>query len=366
MLKLKKKLLAGLLGLALALCSCSESSFGGNITSSSVADTTTSQTEQTTTTTAEQTTTSQTTTARTTQQTTTTTASPQPSQNQPQGVPMWECTDKNGNTITLMGSMHAAKKDFYPLPDKIMNAYNAAEVVAFECDTEKVEDEQTQLQMQNEMTYSDGTTLKDKLSPEAYQVLTDMLAELDSTPEMIANFKPWAAYETITTLWIMQSDISVTNGIDYYLMKQTKTDGKQLFELEDAQVQIDMLTKQPDKTYDALFKAAKGATKKDALDSLANLYNAWLKGDIDYIEKEELGATDDEYKQLGLTDEEVALIRAREKATTDDRNVNMVKGIKQLCSSGKKVFVVVGAAHYCGKNGIVSLLEKEGYTFKRI
>jgi len=44
----------------------------------------------------------------------------------------------------------------------------------------------------------------------------------------------------------------------------------------------------------------------------------------------------------------------------------MVENIKKLFSNGKNTLVMVGVAHYFGENGIIILLEKQGYTFKRI
>lgn len=360
-MKLKNKVLAALLGVSMLLCSCSESSSQTNISSSSKA-----QTEQTTTTT--QQTSEQTTTTSATEQTSQTeTSSQSPEQKTPQGVPMWEGTAPNGNKITFIGSMHAAKSDFYPLPDKIKNAYQSCEVLAVECDANAAADDpQYQIELQKEMTITDGKKLKDLLSAEAYQVLGELLAELNATPEVFENFKPWAAYESINAFYMLASPISTNNGLDYYLINQAKTDAKQLVELESVQVQTDMLTKQSDKTYDALIRASKGTTKKQFLDDLEKMYDAWLKGDLDYIRKVEAGATDEEMKAAGLSDEDIALIRANHKITVDDRNVGMVENIKKLFSNGKNTLVMVGVAHYFGESGIISLLEKQGYTFKRI
>ncbi|MBQ8119491.1 MAG: TraB/GumN family protein [Ruminococcus sp.] len=359
-MKLKNKVLAALLGVSMLLCSCSESSSQTNISSSSKA-----QTEQTTTTT--QQTSEQTTTTSATEQTSQTeTSSQSPEQKTPQGVPMWEGTAPNGNKITFLGSMHAAKSDFYPLPDKIMSAYNAADVVAFECDTEATESEQGMLEIYQQMTYSDNTQLKDKLSPEAYAIFSKHMTELGSSAEIYQSFKPWAAYEMINSLWIIDSEISVSNGIDYYLLHKTKTDNKTLVELESAQIQIDMLSGQSDKTYDALIKATVNDTKQTAQNDLKQLYELWLKGDLDAISNMEAGTSDEDLKKLGLTDEDISLLAAYGKATNADRNPGMAAKIKELFASGKKTMVCVGTAHYLGETGIIALLEKEGYTFKRI
>ena len=359
-MKLKKRLLAALLAAAMLLCSCSESSSDVTESSSSAHVT------ETTTTTAASSEKPETTTSA--PETTTSSSAPDSSKTDsvPEGVPMWEGTAPDGSKITFLGSMHAAKDDFYPLPDKIAKPFNEAEVVAFECDTETAENEQAQFELQQQMALTDGTTLKEHLSPEAYKILGDLLAELDCTTELVDAYKPWAAYETLTALWIMTSDITIKNGIDYYLMDKTKTDGKQLYELEKAADQINLVAELPEKTYDALFKISKDMNRQTYSDENEKMYKLWLTGNTAEMEKLSELPSDDEMKKAGLTDEEVKLVKDRNKRMLDDRNAVMVSGIKQLFKSGKKTLVCVGCAHYFGEKGIIAALEKEGYTFKSI
>ena len=154
------------------------------------------------------------------------------------------------------------------------------------------------------------------------------------------------------------SDISVSNGLDYYLLHKTKADKKELIELESAQMQIDILSGQPDATYEALIKSTAEYTKQSEQEKLKKLYNIWLRGDLDAMFTMEKGASAEEYKRLGLTDEEVSLIAAYNKTLNADRNIGMAEKLKTL--------VVIGSAHFLGDNGVIGLLEKQGYTFKRI
>jgi len=373
MFKIKIRLFAILLGTALLLCSCADSSSdtgSSNTNSSSLSESVTttsvqsSQNEVSSTTTQTSAATSQQTEATTEAVTTTSQADTKPDA-VPEGVPMWECTDKNGNTMIFLGSMHAAKPDFYPIPEKIKKAYDEAEVVAFECDADAAESEDAQFELRKKMSSTDGVQLKDKLSPEAYEILCKRLADYDMSGEMLAGFRPWAAYETLSALKITSGEISNSNGIDYYLMKQTKADKKQLFELESYQTQIDMVTDQPDKLYDALLRLMKNETVQSYNGETARLYTAWLKGDLDTLEKMLL-PSDEEYRQEGMSDEDIRLIRERDRVQVDNRNLAMAAKIKGLFAGGKKTLVVVGSAHFLGANGIISLLGKDGFSFKRI
>ena len=358
-MKLRKKLLSLLLCTAMLLCSCAESSSKADTASSSSQ----AQTEQTTTTTQQ---TSEQTTTATTSQTTSSTAAQTPAQNAVQGIPMWEGTDPSGNKVTFIGSMHAAKQDLYPLPDRIMNAYNSAQAVVFECDTDAVETDDGMLQVYQQMIYQDSTKLKDKLSPKAYEIFNKHITAMGTPADLYGNFKPWAAYELINSLWLIDGDISVSNGLDYYLLHKTKADKKELIELESAQMQIDILSGQSDATYEALIKSTAEYTKQSEQEKLKKLYDIWLRGDLDAMFTMEKGASAEEYKRLGLTDEEVSLIAAYNKTLNADRNIGMAEKLKGIFHNGKKTLVVIGSAHFLGDNGVIGLLEKQGYTFKRI
>ena len=49
-----------------------------------------------------------------------------------------------------------------------------------------------------------------------------------------------------------------------------------------------------------------------------------------------------------------------------DRNERWVPKIEEQLRSGKDVFVVVGAGHLVGTNGVVELLKKKGYTVPQL
>ena len=48
-----------------------------------------------------------------------------------------------------------------------------------------------------------------------------------------------------------------------------------------------------------------------------------------------------------------------------DRNVAMVDKLERLLKRGGSYFVVLGAAHFVGKDGIVELLKAKGYQVQQ-
>jgi hypothetical protein len=49
----------------------------------------------------------------------------------------------------------------------------------------------------------------------------------------------------------------------------------------------------------------------------------------------------------------------------DDRNKKWIPKMMEMMKKDK-VFFAVGAGHLCGTNGLIALLQEEGYTLKAI
>jgi len=54
------------------------------------------------------------------------------------------------------------------------------------------------------------------------------------------------------------------------------------------------------------------------------------------------------------------------RALLDDRNVGMVDKIDEWLKADTDIYVVVGAGHFSGKMGIISLLEDKGYKVEQM
>jgi uncharacterized protein YbaP (TraB family) len=50
----------------------------------------------------------------------------------------------------------------------------------------------------------------------------------------------------------------------------------------------------------------------------------------------------------------------------DNRNRNWIPKIEQFLRSGQTYFVVVGAAHFGGPNGLLALLRKRDYQIQQL
>ncbi len=276
---------------------------------------------------------------------------------------MWTVTSPDGATMTMLGSMHALSDEDYPLPDAITDAFNSADILAVECDTDNASSLTYQTALLKSMTYDDGTTLKDNISEEAYSALNSYLGTYGLTVDLFASYKPWAVANTVDTMPILYSGLSADLGIDGYLISQAKENGKEIYEVESVDFQIDLLMNFSEEYYDLSFRSLAEETKDTQVDALMELYEIWRTGDIQSFE--EMFESED-VNGLELTDEDYAVIEEYNDQMLYDRNIGMAEAVKELLADNKNVFYVVGAAHYIGDGGIIDLLEKDGYTVERV
>lgn len=274
---------------------------------------------------------------------------------------MWVCTAPNGSQMTLIGSMHALKDETFPLPDKIMDAYNSADILAVECDTyEMMTDINSQMALASQMFYDDGTTLKDHITKEAYEALSNYLKSYSMDISALNNYKTWAISSTVDSLSASAAQLDAKLGLDSYFLNLAHNENKEIYEVESMDFQMDMLMNFSDDIYSMLFESYKDETKDTQAKALLECYDLWSAGKIEKLldtfvdDEEEITAEEkkiyDEYLNIMLY----------------DRNVGMEKAVKKFLDEKKNVFFVVGAAHFAGDKGIISLLENDGYKIERV
>ena len=86
---------------------------------------------------------------------------------------IWEVKSDTA-TVYLVGSIHVAGKNTYPLQKVLLDAFEDSDALAVEANiVDGMEDEELTAQMTAMMMDSDGTTARDYLSDETEQLLND-------------------------------------------------------------------------------------------------------------------------------------------------------------------------------------------------
>jgi uncharacterized protein YbaP (TraB family) len=264
----------------------------------------------------------------------------------------WQ-VDTPGATVYLLGSMHLASPDIYPLRSEIVQAFEGAGSLAVEIDVRGEKGAAIQQRMLQRGQYSGGRTLMDDLSPETWRNLSSRLEQNGLPPTMMLGMKPGLVVTTLSTVEMMKLGLNPEQGIDKHFLNLASAQNKPVLELETVDQQLDAILDIPQP--DLLVKQT--LAQLEELDTLmAELVDTWKRGDADGLAR--LVIEDELQKHPEFAD--------LHRRMFDDRNATMTAKILDMQARGGKYFVVVGAGHLVGKQGIVAMLERRGQSPRQL
>ncbi len=263
---------------------------------------------------------------------------------------LWEVRSETGLAY-LLGSLHMGTELLFPLAPKIEEAYEKSSVLVVEVNLLLIEEtEMEKLIMENAINPNFATI--DQFLPETeFAMLAGKLAEHNIAIEEMAVFRPWFLATLVSTLDIIKLGFNPDFGIDLYFM-QKATGEKNIWELESAAFQITMLSSLPPEV-ERLYLMDTLTT--DVAETLPRLVEAWKRGDTGLMQDLVFAA---------LT-EEPDYYKLYEKIYFE-RNRQMALKIEEYLHGTETCFIVVGAGHLVGEEGIVELLRNRGYEVKQL
>ena len=277
---------------------------------------------------------------------------------------MWEVTSKDSKgKLYLFGSVHMADESIYPLPSKIINAFDESDCLAVEADSDNYNpDDKKQQEMQYNLEYHDGTKIYDHIDKDTYENCKKILTEYKQYQPSLDNMKPAVWYSILNDIAAKKSPLTGDYGLDDYFMTKAKSDKKPVIDLEGVEFQQTLLPSFSDGLMNLLLKDYTPESFDEmSLSSNDETYEAWKAGDIDKVYRLSFGDT---YEKASASDKK--LWDEYWKIMLTDRNNVMVEKAEQILKDNKKCFYVVGDLHMLGKDGIVQQLKDKGYTVKRI
>ncbi|WP_395949565.1 MULTISPECIES: TraB/GumN family protein [Aeromonas] len=244
----------------------------------------------------------------------------------------------------LLGSIHAGKPSLYPLPEPVERAWQQSRALVMEVDMTHIS--QAQWQEMGAITrLVDGKTLKDHLPMDLYRRTLIAAGQNGLTEAMLAPLRPWFAAITLTQAALERTGYRGEFGVDQHFAKRANDGGKPIVGLETLLEQLGYLASVGDNqtlmlesTLDELPELEKGFTEVMA---------AWQNGDQATL--------------INLLKEEMAPPKLQawlEQTLLAERNRNWVKKWPGLPNES---FIVVGALHLYGEQGLLALLEQQGW-----
>jgi len=263
---------------------------------------------------------------------------------------VWSVTSGN-NTVYLGGTMHLLRPSDYPLPEEYEQAYQASSEIYFETDISAMNDLSVQAQMLQQLTYSDGRTLESVLNEEAYSALSEHVASIGMPMEMLQTFKPGLLVSTLQIFEFQRLGFT-PQGVDTYFNTRAISDAKTLGQLETVQEQIGFLAAMGEGN-ESEFILLSLSDLDETEEVMETMIQAWRSGDNAKLS--EMFVIDMKAEAPELYD-----------ALLVQRNLNWLPLIDQMLTDEDTEFVLVGAAHLVGEDGLLNLLSARGYQIKQL
>ena len=250
-------------------------------------------------------------------------------------------------TVYLLGSIHFLKAEAYPLNPAIENAYDLSDILVVEANVNDL-GKLNLTTFMDKAFYQGEDLLQNHVSRETYRLIKKESAGLGLPMEMMEKQKPWFLALSLQAMALIKSGYDPTYGVDAYFL--SKAEGrKRILELESLDEQINLLAGFSDReqelflTY-TLENLSAAGTQADAM------AQAWSSGDGPAMES-----------ILNKSAAEDATLTPVYEKLINHRNAKMASRIEGYLSSRETYFVIVGAAHLVGREGMVERLRGKGY-----
>ncbi len=261
---------------------------------------------------------------------------------------LWKVTGKGlKNPSYVFGTIHLIhEKDFLFTP-AMEEAFSASKAVAFEIKLDDMNNMSSQMSMMMKAFMEDGKTLRDLISKEDYEVVQKHFSKIGLPLVLLERMKPMFLSA------LASGDISpekMSSGeivsYEFKLMDKAKAQNKPISGLETMEFQMSLFDSIP---YEAQAKMlVDGIRSSDASeDQFRKMVELYKSQDLEGMQRMVTG--DEE----GFGKYEDILLAKRNQSWIPLMVTAMEK---------QSTFFAVGAGHLPGEQGVIALLEKQGYT----
>lgn len=264
--------------------------------------------------------------------------------------PVW-MVEKSGSRLYLAGSVHFLSDADYPLPAAFETAYSRSQVVVFETDIQQIQSPAGSQRVLQRLSYAAGGSLREDVSDSTYGALEAFFSQRGMSMAQVDGFRPGMVAMLISVIELQQLGLA-GDGVDVYYYNRALGDKRQLLQLEGLDEQIDFLANMGKGREDELLNyTLREATSIASL--MSSVKKSWRNGNLDGLDSLVVEPMVQDFPRIY----ENLLVR---------RNRNWLPRLEKMLADDSVEFVVVGAAHLVGKQGLLSLLEKRGYRVEQL
>lgn len=262
---------------------------------------------------------------------------------------IWQVSNGK-NTLYLGGTFHMLKPSDYPLPIEFENVYKKVNWLVFETDMDQLSSPEFQQKFLASMTLPTGQILADHLSAEAYAELIRYAANNQMDTAQLQRFKP-QMIALIITLEELKKYGLTAEGVDNYFGNKAKADSKMVTKLESIDDQIRYIS-----TMGANNESGLILQTIEDMEELPEVLNAmttaWRSGDDNGLFENGIKPMLEDYPKIY-------------QSLLVERNNNWMGKIEKLLAHPEEKFILVGALHLIGQDGLLQQLKNRGYQVQQ-
>jgi uncharacterized protein YbaP (TraB family) len=264
---------------------------------------------------------------------------------------LWQ-VNINGSEFTLAGSIHAGKKENYPLPNAYLEAYKKADFIIFEIkeDFESIKEHM--------FTYAEKDKLQEDqylnnfLSPESMEILALLFKGNEETLQRQYRYEGWLLNISVMGMTPKMIGYDPELAVDKYFHDLATNDQKTIIGLDQIETQFKLF--EFEAPLEAQINILESGIKTIEMKakSAQPLFEAYFGQDPDAFKKAFLASLDFENPQ----------VKAMYERVFAKRNKAWVQKLIELSKAQTgNYFMLVGCGHYFGPENVLELLKNEGF-----
>jgi uncharacterized protein YbaP (TraB family) len=258
---------------------------------------------------------------------------------------LWKIAGPKAN-VYLFGSFHLLPPKVHWRTQRVGMALDEAKVIVLEIDPASAQDQQQMMQLiLKHGVLPQGQTLPAVLPPKLNAELERSATALGVPPASLAPMRPWLAGVTLAVQFIVSQGYDPNAGVDHQIAAWARQSGRQIAALETAEAQLRIFA---DLTREQEIEMLAVSLKqiRETPQMLSQMLAAYRAGDVASLER-----------SLNAGFDEVPLLRKR---MLRDRHDQWLPQIQRMIADGRSHFIVVGAAHLAGRDGVIAMLRAKG------
>jgi len=259
---------------------------------------------------------------------------------------VWEI-NKGEKKIYLGGSVHILRSGDFPLPREFDVAFSSANVLVLEAD---IKDPAMMNKILKEGILPDKLTLKSVLTKLQYTTISRTAYEIGVPIMMIEKMKPAMALMSLNAITVQKIG-ATEQGVDMYYYDKAIAQNKEVNFLESIDFQINLICNNPFVLDEFIEYSIDGMRKLNTKSKFGNFIKSWRTGKT--ASEKEINAMKEKYPSVY-------------KVMLLDRNYKWLPTIEKYFEDDKTMFVLVGAAHLWGSDGLLNLLKEKGYEITQL